>query len=36
MFVSWATMLALTRPRALVGLALAAALLVAIAPPCLS
>jgi O-antigen ligase len=32
MFVSWATMLALTRPRALVGLALAAALLVAIAP----
>jgi O-antigen ligase len=32
MFVSWATMLALTRPRAVVGLVLAGALLVAIAP----
>jgi O-antigen ligase len=32
MFVSWATMLALTRPRALIALALAAMLLVAIAP----
>jgi len=32
MFVSWATMLALTRPRALLGLVVAAALLVAIAP----
>jgi O-antigen ligase len=32
MFVSWTTMLALTRPRAVVGLVLAGALLVAIAP----